>query len=750
MKLTDEQLAIIRHDLRAHAKVLAVAGAGKTSTMVERIDYLVRQCNVPQQAIRVVMFNKRIQEEFDSKVKQKGLEAIKVQTFHSLGNAICSWAVKNQLMASYTTVEDDAEIDDLIREAAREVLAKGGLRADEAADLEENLASHVENLRTSISIWKGMMTPPERAGHLSHPCYVRIYEAYEVIRCGAKRLTFDDMIYEAVELIEQNAVAQENLIGKVEHFIVDEFQDVNYSKQRLLQLLAGATSKVMVVGDDDQCIYEWTGANPAYIRRRFQETFTHFPHAVYRLSRSFRFGPAIALSAANCIAWNTDREVKELVANEVGKPGLVELHVVTDSGMGKEPTQQVLRLLEEGVPPCQIIVLVRNYIQSFEVQAALFGHGVPFFVDGERPFVSFFAVRCLRWYLALVHGLEKPLNDETRDALLEVIYRPKRYVNKLPFRNAVLEACRQKMTPGDLLRNLPDVSEGIQPKAFPSVRQLANDLEQAWRAAGSDAKSPDSGHRAAARLLERIDFRAIFTEFQAEGRVEVNLQALGVFRDLLKRCKVPLSGVEQFARSFDTKLGREEGECIKITSIFKEKGREYDHVILPQLVEGQLPCHVTNDNQATDKLYPERWPPRSSLIESERRLFYVALTRARKAAYLFTSRIGNQKVSRFIHEAFIPETMAAVNAVHGIMRSGSASAADRQALLNAVGHGEMKLGVLSMLSDALQTAPACMQVVYSLLPEVVSVALVPFRYPEAYPDPSALRPVQRRGVGLPF
>ena len=125
-------------------------------------------------------------------------------------------------------------------------------------------------------------------------------------------------------------------------------------------------------------------------------------------------------------------------------------------------------------------------------------------------------------------------------------------------------------------------------------------------------------------------------------------------------------------------------------------------------------------------------------------------SRARKAAYLFTSRIGNQKVSRFIHEAFIPATMAAVNAVHGIMRNGSATAAERQALRNAVGHGEMKVGVLWMLSDALQTAPACQQAVHSLLPEVVSVALVPFRCPEAYPDWSAPSPVQRRGVGLPF
>jgi hypothetical protein len=262
--------------------------------------------------------------------------------------------------------------------------------------------------------------------------------------------------------------------------------------------------------------------------------------------------------------------------------------------------------------------------------------------------------------------------------------------------------------------------------------------------------APDSGHKAAAALIARVDFRGIFAEFQAEGRVDVNLQALGVFRDLLRGCETPLAGVERFARAFDPTRGKPPAECIKVTSIFKEKGREYDHVILPQVVEGQLPCHLLNENQATDTLHPERWPARSSLIESERRLFYVAVTRARKAAYVFTSGVGNQKVSRFIHEAFVPETVAAVSALHGIMRSGTATPADRQALRNAACRGEMKAGVLCVLRDAMQAAPACQQAVQSILPDVLSVASTPFRYPEAYPDQRAPRPTQRRDVGLPF
>jgi DNA helicase II / ATP-dependent DNA helicase PcrA len=704
VKLTQEQLAIIRHDLNSHAKVLAVAGSGKTTTMVERVEHLVRAHQVPQRAIRVVMFNKRIQEEFDCRVKRKGLDGVRVQTFHSLGNAICSWAVQQGLMAAYTTVEDEQEVEDDIRRAVAELLRRNNLDLATVRDLEDDPGTHVENLRTSISIWKGMMTPPERAGHLSHPVYVQVYAVYEESRRRERKMTFDDMIYEAVELLERNEVARKHLVNRLEHIIVDEFQDVNYSKQRLVQLLAGQTAKVMVVGDDDQCIYEWTGANPAYIRRRFQETFTHFPHAVYQLSRSFRFGPAIAQTAANCIARNTDREVKKLVAHDVAKAGTVELHVAEETGMAKEPVHQVLQLLSEQVPPGEIVVLVRNYVQSFGLQGALFAHRVPFFVDGQTPLVNHFAIRCLRWYLSLVRGLHEPVTEKARDHLLEVVNRPRRYVNKAPFRNAAHEAVG-RLTVHDLLKDLPRLSEGIQANAFPNVRKMADDLAAAWQATGGDFRCPRSGHQAASSLIERIDFKAIFSEFQAGGRVDVNMGSLVVFSELLKNSATPLEDVDKFAATFDPTLKKPRDECIKVTTIFKEKGREYDHVILPQVVEGQLPSSVANENQATDKLYPERWPVRSSLIESERRLFYVALTRARKGVYVFTSKQGNQKVSRFIHEAFVPQTAAAVNAAQAVMKNGTALLAQKDSLRRAAQHAELKAGVLNILRDVMHAAP---------------------------------------------
>ena len=146
----------------------------------------------------------------------------------------------------------------------------------------------------------------------------------------------------------------------------------------------------------------------------------------------------------------------------------------------------------------------------------------------------------------------------------------------------------------------------------------------------------------------------------------------------------------------------------------------------------------------------ERWPARSSLIERERRLFSVALTRARKGVYVFATKNAKQKVSRFIYEAFITETVAAVDSVAGIMKRSTATEADHRVLTDAARYAEVRAGLLYILRDAMQAAPACRPVVQSLLTGLLSVTLTPYCYPEAYPDDTEAQPTRRRDVRLPF
>ncbi|MCZ7543299.1 MAG: UvrD-helicase domain-containing protein [Anaerolineae bacterium] len=132
--------------------------------------------------------------------------------------------------------------------------------------------------------------------------------------------------------------------------IVDEYQDVNYGQQRLIELVAGHWADVMVVGDDDQTIYEWRGARPHYILHEFERVFCNKEHRDYTLSHSFRFGPTIAQCAENVISFNTNRIKKPLIAHNVAKPAQIIVTEITSEQPGdsyKDLAQQIFALARE-------------------------------------------------------------------------------------------------------------------------------------------------------------------------------------------------------------------------------------------------------------------------------------------------------------------------------------------------------------------------------------------------------------------
>jgi DNA helicase-2/ATP-dependent DNA helicase PcrA len=202
--LTPEQRDIIEHDLRAHATVLAVAGAGKTSTMVYRIKHLITEHGVSPKVIRAVMYNRAAREEFQRKLSSiaqqeqcPSLSQVQVQTFHALGYALANWAKNNGLIKSFTILSEDAQLSEFAEEAIRLTLSANRAKPKAALDVDEFL--------DAVHSWKAMMTPPERARHLREPFYVRVYETFEQERVRGNLLTYDDMIFEAVRLLEEDS-----------------------------------------------------------------------------------------------------------------------------------------------------------------------------------------------------------------------------------------------------------------------------------------------------------------------------------------------------------------------------------------------------------------------------------------------------------------------------------------------------------------------------------------------------------------
>lgn len=718
--LTDEQQAVVHHDPALHATVLAVAGAGKTTAMVHRIRFLIGERGVPARAIRAVMFNRAARRDFEGKLAAIGVRGVRVQTFNALGHAIVGWAGREGLCEPLTLLEDWEELR-LVEQAIRELRRAG---EGEPIDAEDALAA--------IRSWKALLTPPDHARCTGRPSLVEVYRGFERLRRKARRMTFDDQIGEAVRVIEGSPVAQRTLVDRLDHLIIDEFQDVNHAQQRLAMLIAGQRARVMVVGDDDQCIYEWRGARSAYIKRVFRDTFTGHRHAEYRLTRSFRFGPVIARVAANAVGHNVDRVAKALVAADPLADGEVRL-------VEGDLLAVIRERVAAGVALGRMVVLVRLFAQSYPLQARLIAAEVPFFVEGERSLLEALPVRVLRAYLWLAWRAREALDGEAVEALLLVVDKPTRYVKKQGFGRVIHRAMAGGATVMDCLRDrfafqLAEVSAS----AAGALCDLADVLDEAGRAA--------SAAEAVAVIRRGVDLGAWLEEWQTAEKAAAGEAMLAAFAALLAERAVPLAEVEAFARGYDTRRGQAAEACLRITSIFRAKGLEWDEVVLPELVEGACPCVRDDDAEVENVLHPERALARTETIEAERRLFYVAVTRARRAVLMGVPGPVDAR-SRFVEEALVGPTTRAVAAIQGAARAGAAAPSALEAVRAAAKHGPLHAALPGLLARTRAAAPGAGAALDRLAEAVASAQ------PVALAPGVTVRPkgaAKRRGSGLPF
>jgi len=647
--LTDEQLNVIHHPLGRHARVLAVAGSGKSFTMACRIQHLVQECQVAPHTIRVLMFNRLARQQFRTHLERTGLpETLQpaVHTFHSLSFQIINTMVRIGVLPGLTQFWT-GEKEELVWLTVK--------RAIESLERQHCIplnSIEAEDALTAISLWKGALLPPSRAGSWSIPNMPMVYAEFEKMRLEKSALTFDDFISMAVEILETNANARKRWCGPVEHLIVDEYQDVNYGQQRLLELLTDEKADVMAVGDDDQTIYEWRGARPNYIVRDFEKVFNHKPHAVYKLSHSFRFGPTIAQSASLLIQHNASRVSKRVIAYQADQPGFLQVY---EGGYASNKAlfEQIEALIKaDEIQPREIAVLSRLYAQMDHLEAEFLNRHLPYRVEGHDPFFKRSEIKNLLDYIRLGKDLHEPLDDQIVRLFLSLANKPNRMLSRAVLERLVSEGRNCEQSLNNLLYN---VNCGL----FTYLsRWQRGQLEEIWHLLYQVNTSIVSGGNAGELLHNVVDqtgYLASFQNYYGDGEhADGKIMAVQNFLEYVGHTRLtPLSLLEHIAR-LDTTQGAPLEDQVVFTTIFRTKGLEYDYVFLPETNEGVLPYlkGATIDIYDTQKQFLE--DPLSDRLESERRLFYVAITRARKGVFIGT---GNHP-SRFLAEIQLQEVHA--------------------------------------------------------------------------------------------
>lgn len=674
LKLTPEQDAVVQHE-SGHARVLAVAGSGKTSTMVYRLEYLLRKQGADARKIRVLMFNKWARVQFETNLQKVGISPseLKPFTFHSYALGILSALNhKGRLPEKMKIIGDEStELSRRLAHKAIRELEKEKIIPEKEVD--------IDDVVQSISLWKGALIPSDRAGHRTNSHLPLVYARYETIRKREKLLFYDDYVFTVVQLLLENEAIRRTL-PVLKHVLIDEYQDVNLGQQKLIELIAGDEAELMVVGDDDQTIYEWRGARPNYIIRDFQTAFQNMPHALYKLTKTFRFGPLAAQVALNVISFNSNRQEKNLLASDPTSETQILVygdHSTQGGESNRQLAEEIVRHVKiDQVPPKEIWVLARTYAQLSGMEVQFLRLGIPYRILDREPFFKRREVQVLLDYLRLAHRWLEPMNQLSEKWLFNTANTPNRRLTETILSRVCRKGREIELSPKQILRGLIDQEDSV---LYQSQRESAEEFfgalqkahEMAFGVGETDSKATNEPPRALAgdvlrMVVEMTEYEHHFDNYYGIGeesseRKELIRQFIEFVRDL----KLQTDAFLKYIDGLDTTRGMPEDQQITCTTVFKTKGLEFDYVFIPDCIEGTMPCLYPTDPQIYDRDGISREPEPSLAIENERRLFYVAITRARKAVYIGTiapppSSAGREPgvpiPSRFLEEMLLAET----------------------------------------------------------------------------------------------
>lgn len=659
MELTAEQQLIVDH-AHGHAKVSAVAGSGKTTTMVARVRHLLRQGVAPRR-IMVLMFNRSARDAFHlslaQALKPTGLTSPEVRTFHSLGLRLVASFSKRGVIPVRTLLTADHQLERLAKEAVKRAMERD-------ADIGDGLAKeNMEGFLTFIDLVKAHTLPAAQLfAQLGLPeplaYFIDAFALFEGLRQERRVRFYADLIHEPVLALAADPALAQWVGNHVDHIIVDEYQDINEVQQQLLTAIAGERAQVMVVGDVDQCIYEWRGARPEYITTRFQE---EFPSPVaYTLSYTFRFGHRLSL-AANHLIRNNRLAERKLCRSFPGSYDTV-FHSLAEGD--PHPILAILaQWQEQGRALNEAAALVRIFAMSVPLELALLEAGIPYRLLGHERVFACPEIMALTGFLRLCHG-ERELPAETVEAMLANPHLGLKRERLAPLARAIAAAPSEapELILGQIDRDTP-----------PFLKRQLEERAGVWH----EIKRLPAGAKAHDLLTSILNKTGLFAFYRgfssrialADNKIKT-CQALVGFA---KRHNRPLG---PFLNEIDRLQAEEmdpEGDSLLITSIHRAKGLEWPLVVIPGLEEGSFPG--LDDHPETVLANQE----------DERRLCYVAMTRAREQLFFIhppdpqlarEQRAGasgfsppNQDAplaSRFLYEANLDLSSRLGAAIHGL------------------------------------------------------------------------------------
>jgi len=609
--------------------ILAGAGTGKTRAMTYRIAHLIMQ-GVPGSAILAVTFTNKAAEQMKERVRDllvrqgRAFDVPWIGTFH----AFSAWLLRRE--AGRLGLPRDFKIFDADDQTAAVKLALEHLKITDPGEKVRGLLERISSAKNRGLSASQVAAEAAKQGDALGITAAKVYDEYEKILRKAGALDFDDLLLRAVQVLRQFPEARANWRNRFRYVHVDEYQDTNRVQYDLLGLLVNDSRNLCVVGDEDQSIYRWRGADVGNILR-FAEDFSGA--RVVRLEENYRSTQKILDAAAGVVANNRRRLGKNLRAVGSGGENLAFFEA-RDSKAEAEHVADGIRALHDGDPAIHVAVLYRTNAQSRSFEEALRARGMRYRMLGG---FSFFQRAEIKDALAYARLAIFPDDDI---ALLRVINTPPRGIGKTTVDSLSALAAQHGLSLwGAIGKLLEPSASGRAVAPLRDFRDLIVDLQQ------------EAGTASPADLLQSILNRSGYMDMLSQRdssedtaradnlRELVNAMAEGAERGETLTDFLDRAALVSDADSFD------EDALITLMTLHSAKGLEFDHVFLTGMEEGIFP-HSRSQNDDEE-------------LEEERRLCYVGMTRAKKTLTLtravYRRMYGSERLAGSIPSRFLQE-----------------------------------------------------------------------------------------------
>ena len=613
MKLNRGQDEAIKHG-NGPCMVLAPPGSGKTLIVTERTRYLIEESGVRPDQILVITFTRyaarEMKERFERLTAGKNYP-VTFGTFHSIFYGIlkCAYGIgANNLMSEkessvllqevldQTDIESTPEVEDeeeLVRELLREVgMVKNGLY-------------HLKDFHSK---------------YLTQDEFAEVFRSYEHQKKELKKFDFDDMLVQCYALFRKKPEILQGWQKRFRYILIDEFQDINRVQYEVIRMLAAPRYNLFVVGDDDQSIYGFRGAKPElmlYMKQEFPSLRT------ISLTVNYRSTEFITGAAARVILHNDTRFYKRVQSFRGRGQNVHVQEVLDEQEEAQYVTEEIQKKLDQGIKPGEIAVLFRAAVQARMISEILSEHRIPFEMrDYVTNFYRHFIVKDMMAYLQLAAG------KRDRSLFLTICNRPLRYLarNSMENRQVNFEDLRKFYCDKDWMLDIIDQFDV-------DVRMMKNMAPYA----------------AIQYIRKKIGYDDFLKEYAEKHQISWK-QLMDVMAELEERSKnfksydeweIHIAKYTQELEEQQAKARKIKGERenkVQLMTIHSAKGLEFEDVFVIHANEGEIP------HQKAEK---------KDEIEEERRLFYVALTRAKNNLCIsyITQKNGNSiKPSRFVEE----------------------------------------------------------------------------------------------------